>query len=52
MIGAVAGFAVGILVSVLTDVPFAPEAGAILGGLIVLYWRRDELKDTSSSDEI
>ncbi len=52
MIGAVAGFALGILVGVLTDVPFAPEAGAILGGLIVLYVRRDELKDGSSSDEI
>ena len=45
MIGAVAGFALGIVVGILSDLPLAPEAGAILGGLIVLYLRRDELKD-------
>lgn len=36
-IGAVAGLALGILVSVTTSVPLAPEAGLILGGLI--GWR-------------
>jgi hypothetical protein len=39
-----AGLALGIVVSILTDVPLAPEAGTIIGGLIVLYLRRDELK--------
>jgi hypothetical protein len=38
------GLALGILVGVTTDLPFAPEAGTILGGLIVLFVRRDELK--------
>jgi len=33
-IGGVAGLAVGIVVSVLTDVPFAPEIGLLLGLLI------------------
>lgn len=32
-IGAVTGLALGILVSVITDVPLAPEAGVLLGGL-------------------
>jgi hypothetical protein len=32
-IGAFAGVAVGILVSVTTDLPLAPEAGLLLGGL-------------------
>ena len=32
-VGAVAGLALGILVSVTTDLPFAPEVGALLGGL-------------------
>jgi hypothetical protein len=32
-IGAVAGLALGILVSLITDVPLAPEAGLLLGGL-------------------
>jgi hypothetical protein len=40
----VVGFAIGILVSVTTDLPFAPEIGAILGGLVVLFARRDELR--------
>jgi hypothetical protein len=31
VIGAVTGLAVGILVSVITDVPLAPEAGVLLG---------------------
>ena len=32
-IGAVAGLALGILVAILTDVPLAPEAGLVLGGV-------------------
>jgi hypothetical protein len=32
-LGAVAGLVVGILVSVATDLPLAPEAGLVLGGL-------------------
>ena len=32
-IGAVAGLALGILVSVTTDLPLAPEVGLLLGGL-------------------
>jgi len=34
VIGAVVGLALGILVSVTTDVPFAPEIGLVLGGLL------------------
>jgi hypothetical protein len=33
-VGAVVGVALGILVSVATDVPFAPELGLLLGGLV------------------
>ena len=32
-IGAVTGLALGILVSVSTDIPLAPEAGVLLGGI-------------------
>ncbi len=32
--GAVVGLAVGILLSVTTDVPFAPEAGLLVGALL------------------
>jgi hypothetical protein len=32
--GAILGVALGILVSVTTDVPFAPEAGLLLGVLV------------------
>jgi hypothetical protein len=32
-LGALAGLVVGILVSVATDLPLAPEAGLVLGGL-------------------
>jgi hypothetical protein len=31
VVGAVIGLALGLLVSVTTDVPFAPEAGLLLG---------------------
>jgi hypothetical protein len=39
-VGAVIGLAVGILVSVTTDVPFAPEAGLVLGALVGWVSRR------------
>jgi hypothetical protein len=32
-IGAVAGLALGILVSIASDLPLAPEIGLVLGGL-------------------
>ena len=39
--GAVIGLALGILVSVTTDLPLAPEVGAELGGLIGWLSRRN-----------
>ena len=39
-IGAVIGLALGILVSVITDVPLAPEAGLVLGALVAWLVRR------------
>jgi hypothetical protein len=39
-LGAVLGLAVGILVSVTTDVPLAPEAGLVLGALAGWLSRR------------
>jgi hypothetical protein len=39
-IGAAVGLALGILVSVTTDLPLAPEAGLLLGGLIGWLSRR------------
>ncbi len=33
-IGAVAGLALGILVSIASDLPLAPEIGLVLGGLV------------------
>jgi hypothetical protein len=39
-VGAVAGLALGILVSVTTDVPVAPEAGLVLGALAGWLLRR------------
>ena len=38
--GAVTGLALGILVSVTTEVPLAPEAGAVLGALAGWLSRR------------
>jgi hypothetical protein len=32
-VGAVIGLALGILVSVITDIPLAPEVGLVIGGL-------------------
>ena len=40
-LGAVLGLALGIIVSVTTDVPLAPEAGLVLGGLAGWLLRRD-----------
>jgi uncharacterized protein (TIGR03382 family) len=39
-IGAVVGLTLGILVSVLTDIPFAPEIGLVLGALVGWLSRR------------
>jgi hypothetical protein len=39
-VGAAIGLALGILVSVATDLPLAPEAGLLLGGLIGWLSRR------------
>ena len=40
-IGAVIGLALGIVVSVTTGLPFAPEIGLLLGILIAWMSRRD-----------
>jgi hypothetical protein len=40
-VGAVTGLALGILVSVITDVPLAPEAGLLVGALIGWFLRRE-----------
>jgi hypothetical protein len=42
-LGAVVGLALGILVSVTTEVPLAPEVGLVLGGLVGWLWRRGSL---------
>jgi hypothetical protein len=39
-LGAVSGLALGILVSVTTEIPFTPEAGLVLGGLLAWLSRR------------
>jgi len=40
VVGAVIGFALGILVSVTTDIPLAPEAGLAIGALAGWLSRR------------
>ena len=40
-LGAVLGLALGIVVSVITDIPLAPEAGLVLGALVGWLTRRD-----------
>lgn len=40
-VGVVAGLISGILMSVMTDLPLAPEAGVALGGFIAWRSRRD-----------
>jgi hypothetical protein len=39
-VGALIGVVLGVLVSVTTDVPLAPEAGLILGALVGWLFRR------------
>jgi hypothetical protein len=39
-VGAGVGLVLGILISVTTDVPLAPEAGLVVGGLIGWFSRR------------
>jgi hypothetical protein len=39
-LGAVLGLALGIVVSLATDVPFAPEVGLVLGALLGWLSRR------------
>jgi hypothetical protein len=39
-LGAVVGLALGILVSVITDLPFAPEIGLVLGAIVGWLSRR------------
>jgi hypothetical protein len=40
VVGALIGLALGVLVSVTTDVPLAPEAGVVLGVLVGWLSRR------------
>jgi hypothetical protein len=40
LVGAVIGLALGILVSVSTDIPLAPEIGLVLGALVGWLSRR------------
>jgi hypothetical protein len=39
-LGAVTGLAIGIVISLTTDVPFAPEIGLVLGALVGWLSRR------------
>jgi hypothetical protein len=39
-VGAVTGLALGILISVITDIPLAPEVGLVLGALVGWLSRR------------
>jgi hypothetical protein len=40
VVGALLGMALGIALSVTTDIPFGPEAGLVLGGFAGWLWRR------------
>ena len=40
VVAALVGLALGIVVSVTTELPFAPEAGLLLGALAGWLWRR------------
>ena len=46
-VGAVTGLALGILVSVTTDVPLAPEVGLVLGALVGWLSRRGRERSES-----
>ena len=39
-VGAVLGLLLGIVVSVASDLPYAPEGGLVLGTLLGWLWRR------------
>ena len=41
VLGALTGLALGILIGLTTDIPLAPEAGLVLGGLVGWRSRRD-----------
>jgi hypothetical protein len=41
LVGAVTGLALGIVISVTTDLPLAPEVGLLLGALVGWLARRD-----------
>jgi hypothetical protein len=41
VVGAVIGLALGVLVSVITDIPLAPEAGLVIGALAGWLSRRN-----------
>jgi hypothetical protein len=40
-VGALVGLGLGIVVSLATDLPLAPELGLVLGGLICWFSQRD-----------
>jgi hypothetical protein len=42
--GAVVGLVLGVMVSVTTDVPLAPEAGLLLGAVVGWFARRDRAR--------
>jgi hypothetical protein len=42
-VGAVTGLVLGVLISVTTDVPLAPEVGLVLGALAGWLLRRDRV---------
>ena len=39
-VGAVLGLLLGIVISVASDLPFAPEGGLVLGALLGWLWHR------------
>ena len=41
VVGGLIGLALGVLVSVTTDVPLAPEAGLVIGLLVAWLWGRN-----------
>jgi hypothetical protein len=40
-VGALIGLAIGVGVSLTTDIPLAPEVGLLIGGLGGWLWRRE-----------